>query len=167
MTPLYRNIAIAAALIVLPAAATAAAGPDRVRALPGRIGTRVRDWWEDDNLEGNFKRLAARLDDLTDQIESYARPTPEPSGMVGRIMALLGVAVLVPAAITALVAPDRVREVRDRADAWWKGDDEVDPEAELRGLSERLESLTGDLERQRRNSFDTVTEAARKARDDS
>ena len=164
MTPLYRNIAIAAALIALPAAATAAAGPDRVRALPGRIGNRVRDWYEDGTVEDNLRRLAARLDDLTDQIDVLHRD-PAPRGGIGaRVAAVLGVAVLVPAAIAAILAPDRVRQARDYVTSWG-ADQQAAIEDELASLSDRLGTLTGKLDRQRDDAFDTVTRAAKSADD--
>lgn len=166
MSPLYRNIAIAAALVAVPAALTAAVGPDRVRSLPGRLGSRMRDWWDDDSLENNLRHLAARFEDLTDQVDLHVGPKRDRSwGIMGSI---LGIAILVPAAIAALSGAGKLDGLRDRAAEYWADEDAEDGgddalQRDLSDLTDRLDSLNADLESQRDSNFDTVTRAARDA----
>ena len=100
MSPMTRNIALATAALVVPAAIVAAAGPDRMRRLPGQ----VRDLWNDDSVEGQLKRLTARLNDLTDDMDTYSSQD-DGLAQMGRIAAVIGAVLLVPAGACRMDRP--------------------------------------------------------------
>ncbi len=162
MTPTARNAAIAAAVTLIPAIAAAAFYPERARALPGRVGDRVRDIFEDDDdVEATVRRLVARLDALTHRLDRHdsfmdrARDVSPGAAIAAGLAAL----VVIPTALTAIFAPHRLREARDAAMGYWSDHDDVGDE--LSGLSSRLDELTADIEKQRDSNFDAVTRAAR------
>lgn len=160
MTPTARNAAIAAAITLVPALAAAALYPDRARALPGQVSGRVREIFEDDSeVEQATRQVVSRLEGLTRRLESRALadrvPEISPAAAIGAGIAAL---VLIPAALTALFAPHRFRQAKDAALGYWSDENDIDPavEDELSGLSERLDTLSADIERQREDNFDAV-----------
>ena len=161
MTPTARNAAIAAAATLIPAAIAAAIYPDRARALPGRIADTARDAFDGDDIESQVRRTLARLESLTEGLDLHARRNSPAISPGALIAAGVAAALVIPAALTAVFAPDRVRAVRDRAVGYFNDDDLDDQvEDELTRVSERLESLSADIDRQRDSAFDSVTSAA-------
>ena len=164
MTPTARNAAIAAAATLIPAAIAAAIYPDRARALPGRIADTARDVLDGDDTDTQIRRTLARLQALTDNLDLHTRQSTPGISPGALIAAGVAAALVIPAALAAIFAPGRIRAARDRAagtfrdDAGSDLDDEVDEE--LSRVSERLETLTADLDRQRDDAFDSVTAAA-------
>ncbi len=173
MTPTARNSAIAAAITVVPAVLAAAFYSDRARALPdqarslsGRVSDRIRDMFEDESdVETATRRVVSRLEDLAHRLDrresmmSRARNVDmPPAAAIGAGLAAL---VIIPTALTAIFAPNRLRAARDRVTAYWQDEEEI--QEELSGLSERLDSLSQDIEKQRDANFDAVTQAAKKS----
>lgn len=167
MTPTARNAAIAAAVAVVPALAAATAYavyPERTRSLPGRVSDRIRDMFEDESdIETATRRVVARLEDLShrlDRREGLVRRARDidlpPGAAIGAGIAAL---LVIPVALTAIFAPNRLRAARDRVTGYWRNEEEIGEE--LSGLSERLDSLSADIEKQREANFDAVTQAAR------
>ncbi len=170
MTPTARNAAIAAAIAIVPAVAAAvfyperarAALPDRTRSLPGRLYDRVHELFEDeDDIEKATRRVVSRLENLTHRLDAReslmdrARDVP-PGAAIGAGLAAL---LVIPAALTAIFAPDRLRAARDRVTGYWRDEDELHDE--LSGLSDRLDSLSENIEKQRDANFAAVTGAAK------
>lgn len=157
MSPLSRNIALAVAALAIPAAIAAAAGPDRMRRLPEQ----VRDLWSDDSVEGQLKRLTARLDDLTDDLHIRASGR-EDLAQAGRFAAIAGAVLLIPAALAAWIGPARIRDtLRDYRDDWRASpDDDFSPSGRFDDLSDDLENLERNIETQRDDAFGAVTSAA-------
>lgn len=149
MTPTTRNLAIgAAALAAIPAIAALALGPDRARALPSRAAARIRDALPDGNVEDNVRRISARLDDLSDDIDGYFRgpSTAERMTPVAIALAILpAVAALVPKLLNSDMVP---RGMRDTASS------------SLSDISARLAELDEKIAAQRDDAFDTVKKAA-------
>lgn len=170
MTPTARNSAIAAAITVVPAVLAAAFYSDRARALPdqarslsGRVSDRIRDMFEEeDDIETATRRVVSRLEDLShrlDRRESLMRRARDidvpPAAAIGGALAAL---VIIPTALTAIFAPNRLRAARDRVAGYWRNEEEI--QEELSGLTDRLDSLSKDIEKQRDANFDAVTRAA-------
>ncbi|MBJ3763422.1 hypothetical protein ILP92_11760 [Maribius pontilimi] len=156
MSPLTRNIALAAAALAIPAALAAAAGPDRVRRLPGQ----VRDLWHDDSVEGQLKRLTARLNELGEDLHIHSSRN-EDLARIGRIAAIVGAILVVPAALAAWIGPKKIRDtVREYRDDWAGSGDSVSFE----GVADDLADLEDDIEQQREDAFDAVTSAAQDQR---
>ncbi|TDL81873.1 hypothetical protein E2L08_04260 [Palleronia sediminis] len=180
MTPFARNAAIAAAAVLVPAAAAAAIAyaPERSRSLPARWGDRLRDLLHDEP-DTNLDRITARLDALAHRIEAaghgaysraetaYARAGD--TSTATRILAGVGIMTIVPIALTAIFAPDRAADLRDRVTDRLRGgraDEDDDAmgqqiDDELDALNERLSGLSEDLDRQRDMNFAAVTRTAR------
>ena len=160
MTPTARNAAIAAAATLIPAAIAAAMYPDRARALPGRIVDRSRDLFESDDIDSQMRRALARLDHLTDGLDRYTGRN-QPQFSTGTLVAAgIAAAIAIPAALTAIFAPDRVRAARDSVVGYFSEEDEAEMQSELSRVSERLDALNSDIEAQRERAFDAVTGAA-------
>lgn len=162
MSPFTRNIVLATAAAVLPAIAAAAVSPDRARALPRRISTRVRDIFEDDDsVEGNLRRITARLEDLSHQIDARsAMERVRDTSTTTRILTALAALLLLPAALSAIFFPDRLRAARDRViehGPWAHDDDE--------SWDDELEELEDDLEAQRDDAVAAVSKAANRRAD--
>ena len=162
MSPLYRNLAITAAALAIPAVAAAVAGPDRVRRLPSQ----VRDLWHDDSVEGQLKRLSHRLEDLTENLDFHTSRS-DTLGQVGRLAAIAGAVLLVPAALAAYFGPERIakkaRGLRDDMtgrDGWGTA-----AKRSMRDFGDDLEDLEDDLEEQRDDAFESVTARAKELRD--
>ncbi|SPJ24457.1 hypothetical protein [Palleronia abyssalis] len=178
MTPATRNTAIAAAATLIPAAlaaAAAAAYPERTRRIGHEIGDRVHSLFDDTtaDVDTRTRRIAHRLEELTHRLEAQlprhqsswtshmpsmpSMPsTPSPMAMIGGGIAA---ALLIPAALTAIFAPHKLREARDAVTNYWSDEEVAD---ELTRVSERLDSLSADIEKHREDNFDTVVAAAHK-----
>ncbi|SEM73747.1 Trp biosynthesis-associated membrane protein [Palleronia pelagia] len=152
MTPTTRNIALAAAAIALPAALAAAAGPDRMRRLPAR----VRDVLHDDSVEGQLKRLESRLTDLGDDLDFHSTRSDRMAD-IGRIAAIAGAVLLVPAALTAWMNRGRIADTARRYRSTG--------ETPGGGFADDLADLEDDIEEQREDAFEAVTGAAQGMRD--
>ncbi len=159
MTPTARNAAIAAAITLVPAIAAAAFYPDRTRALPGQVSDRVRELFEDeDDIEKATRKVVSRLENLTHRLDSRSLSDRMPHVSPGAAIAAgIAALVVIPTALTAIFAPHKFREARDAAVGYWRDDEEI--ERELSGLTERLDSLSSDIEKQREANFDAVTGA--------
>lgn len=159
MTPTTRNAAIAAAITIVPAIAAAAFYPSQTRALPGQITDRVRDLFEEeDDIEKATRKVVSRLDGLAHRLDARSLSNRMPDVSPGAAIAAgIAALVVIPAAITAIFAPHKFREAKDAALGYWRDDDEL--HSELSGLSERLDTLSGDIEKQRQANFDAVTGA--------
>ncbi len=169
MTPTARNAAIAAAVAIVPAAIAAAFYPDRTRELPhqarslsGRLTDRVRDMFENESdVETATRRVVSRLEDLSHRLDrreslmDRARDV-SPGAAIGTGVAAL---LIVPTVLVAIFAPNRLREARDTVTSYWRDEEELHDE--LSGISERLDSLSDHIERQRESNFDAVTRAAK------
>lgn len=156
MSPFTRNIILTAVAAILPALVGLAVAPERARALPGRIGHGVRDLLEDDSVEASLRRITARLDNLAHQIDAHGasaadrmRETSTATRLVAGIAALL----VIPAALTAIFAPGRLRGSRSH-DAGYASRDDVD-----RGGDE-VGDLEEALEKQRSDAVSAVSAAA-------
>ena len=161
MTPTARNAAIATAATLIPAAIAAAFYPDRARALPGQIADRARDAFDDsDDFETRARRTIARLESLTDGLDRFSRPSTPTVSAAAMIAGGIVAALAVPAALAAFF-PDRARAYRDAAIGYFRSDDEA--REELSRVSERLNSLSKDIERQRSSNYDDVVSAAKKS----
>ncbi len=165
MSPMTRNLALTAAAIVIPAVAAAAAGPERVRRLPGQMRDlpgQMRDLLtEDDSVEGQLKRLTHRLNGLTEDLHAHS-VNRDAMLQMGRMAAILGAVLLVPAALAAWVGPERIREkARQYRDEWTSADGVGKP----RGFADDIEDLEDDIEEQRDDAYDAVTRRAREMRD--
>ncbi len=159
MTPTARNAAIAAAITLVPAIAAAAFYPAQTRALPGQVSDRVRELFEDeDDIEKATRRVVSRLENLTHRLDSrtLADRMPEVSPATA-IAAGIAALVVIPTALTAIFAPHKFREARDAAMGYWHDDEAV--EQELSDITERLDTLSSDIEKQREANFDAVTGA--------
>lgn len=153
MSPFTRNIALTAAAL-LPALIGLAVASERVRVLPNRIGHRVRDLFEDDDtVEASLRRITARLDDLSHQIDargSHVMDRMHDTSPTTRLLAGIAALLVIPAALTAIFAPGRLRLAGARSpdDIEASGDD--------------IGDLETALEKQRSDAVSTVSRAARR-----
>lgn len=155
MSPLTRNIALTAASTLLPALIGFLVAPERTRSLPDRIGHRVRGLLEnDDTVEANLHRISARLEDLSRQLDvhgSQAMKRMHETSPTTRLVAGLAALVVIPAALTAIFAPGRLRQAGAR---------DADP---ARNRGNAFSDLEEDLEKQRSDAVSAVSDAARRS----
>lgn len=188
MTSTARNIALATAATILPAAAAAFAYPDRTRRLGHTIGDRVTSLFDDTSLqtrgrdarhaigdrahevydataselEDRTRRIMRSLDALVhrlDRREEVHEDThrSSPLAMIGGSIV---VALIVPTVLTAIFAPQKLRSARDAVTGYFTSEEEI--AGELNRVTDRLNSLSADLEKQRSSNFDDVVNAAKK-----
>lgn len=156
MSPFTRNIAFTAAATLLPALIGLVIAPERARILPSRIGHRVRDLLgDDDTVEASLRRITARLEDLSHQLEANGasatdrmRETSTATRLVAGIVALL----VIPAALTAIFAPGRLRG--------WDADDADRDENNVDRSGDDVGDLEEALEKQRSDAVSAVSQAA-------
>ncbi|WOI55065.1 hypothetical protein [Palleronia sp. LCG004] len=159
MSPLTRNLALTAAAISIPAVLAAVAGPDRVRQLPGQMRDLLSD---DDTVEGQLKRLTHRLNSLTTDLHIHSS-NRDTMVQVGRIAAIFGAVLIVPAALAAWIGPERIRDKARQYRNDFMASDGVD--RMRRGFADDLDDLEDDIQQQRDDAYDAVTRAARDVRD--
>lgn len=192
MTSTARNVALAAAATILPAAAAAFAYPDRTRRLSHTIGDRVSALFDDSPLETLSRGRAARhaigdraqqayqvtsaefedrtrrilrgLDELAHRLDRrgieesfHDTPRVSPLAMIGGGIAA---ALVVPTVLTAIFAPQKLRNARDAVTGYFSSEEEI--AEELNRVTDRLNSLSADLEKHRSSNFDDVVGAAKK-----
>ncbi|SFG44100.1 hypothetical protein SAMN04488020_102244 [Palleronia marisminoris] len=191
MTPTARNIALAAAATILPAAAAALTYPDRTRRLGHTIGDRVSSLFDDSlfktdshirgarhtigdrahdvydataaELEDRTRRIMRSLDELAHRLDprdlddSYDTPRVSPLTIIGGGIAA---ALVVPTVLTAIFAPQKLRSARDAVAGYFTSEEEI--AEELNRVTDRLNSLSADLDKQRSSNFDDVVNAAKK-----
>ena len=162
MSPFTRNIAVTAAATLLPALIGLVIAPERTRALPDRISHRVRGLFDDDDtVEASLRRITARLEDLSHQIDARGasathrmRETSTTSRLMAGIVALL----VIPAALTAIFAPGRLRVSRG-----WDGDGaHREEDDDVNRWGDDVGHLEEALERQREDAVSAVSQAARR-----
>lgn len=193
MNSTARNVALATAATVLPAAAAALAYPDRTRRLGHIIGDRVTGLFDDsprrsrsrgrrarhaitDRAQEIYGASAAEFEDRTHRImrslEDLAhrldRRDPHSSDMehhtpVALICGGLAAALIIPTVLTAVFAPQKLRNARDAVTGYFTTEEEIGEE--LTRVSDRLESLSAHLEKQRASNFDDVVKQAKKKND--
>ena len=67
---------------------------------------------------------------------------------------------MVPTVLTAIFAPQKLRDARDAVTGYFTTEEEIGEE--LTRVSERLDSLSADIEKQRESNFDDVVKQANK-----
>ena len=191
MTPTARNIALAAAATILPAAAAALTYSDKTRRLGHTIGDRVSTLFDDTPLqtrsrsrgarhtigdrahevydattaefEDRTRRIMRSLDELMHRLDrhdvddSLDTPRISPATMIGGGIAA---ALVVPTVLTAVFAPQKLRGARDAMTGYFTSEEEIGEE--LTRVTDRLNTLSADLEKQRSSNFDDVVKAAKK-----
>lgn len=157
MSPMTRNIALTTAALAVPAALAAFAGPERMRNLPGQM----RDLIQDDSVEGQLKRLTGRLNDLSDDLHLHSSRNDQ-LAQIGRIAAIAGAVLLVPAALAAWFGPRKIAATARHYKDEWTGSTSA---GHIRDWGDDLEDLEDDIAEQRDDAWDAVTAKARDLRD--
>ena len=194
MNSTARNVALAAAATILPAAAAAAIYPDRTRRLGHIVGDRVYGLFDDSpyharsrsrsarhaigdrsreiydasaaEFEDRSRRIMSTLDELVHRLDRRSRDVSLPEIDTSRAtpFALIGgsiaAALVVPTVLTAIFAPQKLRDARDAVTGYFASEEEIGEE--LSRVSERLDSLSADIEKQRESNFDDVVKQANK-----
>ncbi|WP_375261426.1 hypothetical protein [Palleronia sp.] len=186
MNSTARNVALATAATVLPAAAAALTYPDRTRRLGHVIGDRMTGLLEDTpthgrrvqhaltdraqeiygagaaEFEDRTRRIMHTLEELTHRLDRRVRGEPEIEHHtpVALICGGIAAALIIPTVLTAVFAPQKLRDARDAVTGYFSDEEEIGKE--LTRMSERLESLSADIARQRDSNFDDVVSQAKK-----